>query len=57
MSPDSGSLVFDGEGVAEFGGVSLQDYRRSLQRVRVGRRATPKLLLLMCATQAVQRPV
>jgi len=31
--PDSGSLVFDGEGVDEFGGVSLQDYRRNLQMV------------------------
>jgi len=33
MSPDAGSLVFDGEGVAEFGGLSLQEYRRSLQMV------------------------
>lgn len=33
MLPDAGSLVFDGEGVAEFGGVSLQEYRRSLQMV------------------------
>lgn len=33
LEPDRGSLVFDGEGVAEFGGVSLKDYRRSLQMV------------------------
>ena len=33
MLPDSGSLVFDGEGVDEFGGVSLQEYRRNLQMV------------------------
>jgi peptide/nickel transport system ATP-binding protein len=33
MSPDAGSLVFDGEGVAEFGGLSLREYRRSLQMV------------------------
>ena len=32
-TPDSGSLVFDGEGVGEFGGLSLRDYRRSLQMV------------------------
>ncbi len=33
MLPDQGSLVFDGEGVAEFGGLSLQQYRRNLQMV------------------------
>ena len=33
LTPDQGSLVFDGEGVAEFGGLSLPDYRRSLQMV------------------------
>ncbi len=33
ITPDRGSLVFDGEGVGEFGGLSLQDYRRSLQMV------------------------
>ena len=33
LTPDQGSLVFDGEGVAEFGGLSLPDYRRGLQMV------------------------
>lgn len=33
IQPDRGSLVFDGEGVAEFGGLSLQEYRRNLQMV------------------------
>ncbi len=33
LLPDAGKLVFDGEGVAEFGGLSLQAYRRSLQMV------------------------
>ena len=32
-TPDSGSLIFDGEGIGEFGGLSLTDYRRSLQMV------------------------
>ena len=30
---DQGKLVFDGDGVGEFGGLSLRDYRRSLQMV------------------------
>lgn len=33
MLPDSGSLLFDGDGVDEFGGMSLQEYRRNLQMV------------------------
>ena len=33
MLPDSGTLLFDGEGVDEFGGLSLQQYRRNLQMV------------------------
>lgn len=33
LAADQGSLVFDGEGVGEFGGLSLQDYRRRLQMV------------------------
>ena len=33
LTPDSGSLVFDGDGVGEFGGLRLTDYRRSLQMV------------------------
>ncbi|MBE7939359.1 MULTISPECIES: ABC transporter ATP-binding protein [Ramlibacter] len=33
LAPDSGALLFDGEGVAEFGGLSLKAYRRNLQMV------------------------
>jgi peptide/nickel transport system ATP-binding protein len=33
MAPDSGSLVFDGEGVDEFRGLALKDFRRDLQMV------------------------
>jgi peptide/nickel transport system ATP-binding protein len=33
MAPDSGSLVFDGEGVEEFGGIALKEFRRNLQMV------------------------
>jgi len=33
MAPDSGELVFDGDGVAAYGGMALKDFRRSLQMV------------------------
>jgi peptide/nickel transport system ATP-binding protein len=33
MPPDSGSMVFDGDGVAEYGGIELKEYRRNLQMV------------------------
>ncbi|GGC03944.1 dipeptide/oligopeptide/nickel ABC transporter ATP-binding protein [Oxalicibacterium flavum] len=33
MEPDSGSMIFDGEGVAEFGGIAFKDFRRNLQMV------------------------
>ncbi|MDD2990766.1 MAG: ABC transporter ATP-binding protein [Zoogloea sp.] len=33
MQADSGSMVFDGEGVDEFGGIRLKEFRRSLQMV------------------------
>ena len=33
MSPDSGELVFDGDGVGQFGGMALKDFRRNLQMV------------------------
>jgi peptide/nickel transport system ATP-binding protein len=33
MEPDSGSMVFDGEGVEEFRGIALKDFRRNLQMV------------------------
>jgi len=33
MSPDSGELIFDGDGVGQFGGMALKDFRRNLQMV------------------------
>jgi peptide/nickel transport system ATP-binding protein len=33
LPQDAGNLIFDGDGVDEFGGLSLRDYRRSLQMV------------------------
>jgi peptide/nickel transport system ATP-binding protein len=33
MAPDSGSMVFDGDGVEEFRGIALKDFRRNLQMV------------------------
>ena len=33
LLPDSGELVFDGLGVAQFGGMALKDFRRNLQMV------------------------
>ncbi|MBC7625200.1 MAG: ATP-binding cassette domain-containing protein [Aeromicrobium sp.] len=33
MPPDSGELIFDGEGVGEFGGLELKTFRRQLQMV------------------------
>ncbi len=33
LPADAGTLIFDGEGVAEFGGLALRDYRRKLQMV------------------------
>jgi peptide/nickel transport system ATP-binding protein len=33
MDPDSGSMIFDGEGVGEFGGIELKAFRRNLQMV------------------------
>lgn len=33
MAPDSGSMVFDGDGVAEYGGIALKEFRRNLQMV------------------------
>ena len=33
MAPDSGTMIFDGEGVGEFGGLELKTFRRSLQMV------------------------
>ncbi len=33
IDPDSGELVFDGDGVAAYGGMALKDFRRNLQMV------------------------
>ncbi len=33
IDADSGSLIFDGEGVGEFGGIALKAFRRNLQMV------------------------
>lgn len=33
MTPDSGSMIFDGEGVDEYGGIQLKEFRRNLQMV------------------------
>ena len=33
IAPDSGTMIFDGEGVAEFGGIQLKEFRRNLQMV------------------------
>jgi peptide/nickel transport system ATP-binding protein len=33
IEPDSGELVFDGDGVGQFGGMAMKEYRRSLQMV------------------------
>jgi len=33
LPADSGQIVFDGDGVDEFGGMALKDYRRNLQMV------------------------
>jgi peptide/nickel transport system ATP-binding protein len=33
MAPDDGELVFDGDGVGQFGGMALKEFRRNLQMV------------------------
>jgi peptide/nickel transport system ATP-binding protein len=33
IEPDSGEVVFDGEGVGQYGGLALRDFRRKLQMV------------------------
>jgi len=33
INPDSGKMVFDGDGVAEYGGIDLKEFRRNLQMV------------------------
>jgi peptide/nickel transport system ATP-binding protein len=45
---DGGELIFDGEGVAEFGGLALKDFRRQLQMVFQDSQASlnPRLTVL-----------
>jgi len=33
INPDSGKMVFDGDGVLEYGGIELKDFRKNLQMV------------------------
>ena len=33
INPDSGKMVFDGDGVVEYGGIALKDFRKNLQMV------------------------
>jgi peptide/nickel transport system ATP-binding protein len=33
IDPDSGNMIFDGDGVAEFGGIAFKEFRRNLQMV------------------------
>ena len=33
LTPDSGTMIFDGDGVAEYGGIELKEFRRNLQMV------------------------
>ncbi|MDO8304866.1 MAG: ATP-binding cassette domain-containing protein [Herminiimonas sp.] len=33
INPDSGNMIFDGDGVAEFGGIEFKEFRRNLQMV------------------------
>jgi len=33
IQPDQGSMIFDGEGVEEYGGIALKEFRRKLQMV------------------------
>jgi peptide/nickel transport system ATP-binding protein len=33
INPDSGKMVFDGDGVAEYGGIALKEFRKNLQMV------------------------
>ncbi len=48
IEPDGGELLFDGEGVGQFGGLALKDYRRRLQMVFQDSQASlnPRLTVL-----------
>ena len=52
MAPDAGSLIFDGEGVAEFGGLALKDFRSKLQMVFQDSFASLNPRLTICETIA-----
>ncbi len=50
MEPDSGSMIFDGEGVAEFGGLALKEFRSNLQMVFQDSFASLNPRLTICET-------
>ncbi|MBC7415425.1 MAG: ATP-binding cassette domain-containing protein [Herminiimonas sp.] len=52
MEPDSGSMIFDGEGVAEFGGLALKEFRSNLQMVFQDSFASLNPRLTICETIA-----
>ena len=52
MVPDSGSMIFDGEGVAEFGGLALKEFRSNLQMVFQDSFASLNPRLTICETIA-----
>ena len=52
MEPDSGNMIFDGEGVAEFGGLALKEFRSNLQMVFQDSFASLNPRLTICETIA-----
>jgi peptide/nickel transport system ATP-binding protein len=52
MAPDSGSMVFDADGVDEFRGIALKDFRRNLQMVFQDSFASPNPRLTVAQTIA-----
>ena len=52
MEPDAGSMIFDGEGVAEFGGLALKEFRSKLQMVFQDSFASLNPRLTICETIA-----
>ena len=52
MEPDAGAMIFDGEGVGEFGGLALKDFRRNLQMVFQDSFASLNPRMTICETIA-----
>ena len=52
MEPDDGAMIFDGEGVAEFGGLALKEFRSKLQMVFQDSFASLNPRLTICETIA-----